>query len=442
MPATTNVNNLTVVHASSSGMAMSFPDVCKTPSPAGPIPIPYPNIAQSSDTADGSSTVKVDGNPIMLKSSNFKMSSGDEAGSAMGVASNKIKGKALPINASFDVKVDGTNAFRLTDPMKTNADSSPNTVNPAEVQAPQVVLPLMSDECEKVKEKKDEQGKEIAKKNSGMDPDHFSAIENIAKQMEVVFYFRQTNPLCLPWIKAKHQPKPHKVFKANTIKAGAPVVEVQHWLINFRNQRMLALHFENGLAADAAAVAVKAQINDSAPLLASNVAYHTDANQFKGVVGEPVIKDVSRKPLKYVKVGAQASNNDYSNKWITGDYDLFQILHAVPGCQEVDQNHESFSQIKVAINKACAWDAIQHGPQAQWVPSDHEKKAGAPDISFPVELKKALVTNNPHATIPIPNRSAMNVVDKEVTVISPAGVVFLEKPEDTLVALKCRECEK
>ena len=126
MPATVNVDNLTVVHAGSSGMAMSFPDVCKTPTPAGPVPIPYPNIAQSSDTADGSTTVKVDGNPIMLKSSNFQMSSGDEAGSAMGVASNKIKGKALPINASFDVKIDGTNVFRLSDPMQTNADSSAN----------------------------------------------------------------------------------------------------------------------------------------------------------------------------------------------------------------------------------------------------------------------------------------------------------------------------
>ena len=37
------------------------PDVCKTPSPAGgtPVPIPYPNIASSQNTADGSSTVKV-----------------------------------------------------------------------------------------------------------------------------------------------------------------------------------------------------------------------------------------------------------------------------------------------------------------------------------------------------------------------------------------------
>src|SRR5436190_16017426 len=136
MPATVNVNKLTVVHAGTTGISTAFPDVCKTPTPAGPVPIPYPNIAQSSDTADGSSTVKVDGNPIMLKSSNFKMSTGDEAGSAMNVMSNKIKGKAEPMLYSMDVKVDGKNVFRLTDMMLQNCGSTPGTPPAAEVQAP------------------------------------------------------------------------------------------------------------------------------------------------------------------------------------------------------------------------------------------------------------------------------------------------------------------
>ena len=51
MPVTVGVNFLSVVHASSNGITIAFPDVCKTPAPAGPIPIPYPNIAKSSDTA-------------------------------------------------------------------------------------------------------------------------------------------------------------------------------------------------------------------------------------------------------------------------------------------------------------------------------------------------------------------------------------------------------
>ncbi|WP_437723763.1 DUF4150 domain-containing protein [Sorangium sp. So ce861] len=142
MAATVNVNNRTVVHANSSGVATAFPDVCKTPSPAGPVPIPYPNIARSSDTADGSAQVTMDGNPIMLKGSNFSTSTGDEAGSAGGVASNTTKGKAEFISYSFDVTVEGKNVPRLGDMMLQNKLSSPNTPPFPEVQPPAVIIPM------------------------------------------------------------------------------------------------------------------------------------------------------------------------------------------------------------------------------------------------------------------------------------------------------------
>src|SRR5437870_8918192 len=118
MPVTVAVNPPdTVVHAGSTGMAQTQLDVCKTPAPpAPPIPIPYPNIAMSSDTADGSSTVKMDGNMIMIKGANLKTSTGDEAGALNGVVSSKIKGKAEFVNYSFDVKADGKNVCRLADP--------------------------------------------------------------------------------------------------------------------------------------------------------------------------------------------------------------------------------------------------------------------------------------------------------------------------------------
>src|SRR3954454_7270676 len=107
MGATVGVNMMSVVHADSGGISPSFPDLCKTPSPAGPIPIPYPNIAQSSDTDKGTKKVKAEGKPICVKDSNFKTSSGDEAGSAGGVASSKTKGKAEFVNYSFDVQFEG-----------------------------------------------------------------------------------------------------------------------------------------------------------------------------------------------------------------------------------------------------------------------------------------------------------------------------------------------
>ena len=110
MAVSVGVNFLSVVHADSGGITIAFPDVCKTPSPAGPIPIPYPNIAKSSDTAKGTKKVKCDGNPVCVKDSNFSMSTGDEAGSAGGgVASNKIKGKAEFVMFSMDVKFEGKN---------------------------------------------------------------------------------------------------------------------------------------------------------------------------------------------------------------------------------------------------------------------------------------------------------------------------------------------
>jgi uncharacterized Zn-binding protein involved in type VI secretion len=126
MPVTVGVNNLSVVHASSNGITSAFPDVCKTPSPAGPVPIPYPNVAQSSDTASGTTTVTCDGNPVCVKDSNFAVSTGDEAGSAGGgVVSNKIKGKAEFVNFSMDVKFDGKNVARALDPMLHNDKNTP-----------------------------------------------------------------------------------------------------------------------------------------------------------------------------------------------------------------------------------------------------------------------------------------------------------------------------
>lgn len=139
MGVTVGVNNLTVVHQDSSGITSAFPDVCKTPAPpAPPVPIPYPNIAKSSDTADGTSTVKCDGNPVCVKDSNFSMSTGDEAGSLFGVASNKVKGKAEFVNFSFDVQFEGKNVTRALDLMLHNQKNTPPFPL---VQGPEVALP-------------------------------------------------------------------------------------------------------------------------------------------------------------------------------------------------------------------------------------------------------------------------------------------------------------
>ena len=150
MGATVNVNMRTVVHQGSNGIYTAFPDVCKTPAPpAPPIPIPYPNIAQSSDTDKGTKKVKVDKKPVNIEGSNFKMSSGDEAGSAGGgVVSNKNKGKAEWVMVSMDVKFEGKGVARLLDLMLGNKGGSPNTPPFPLVQPPLVMVPPVTKDDE------------------------------------------------------------------------------------------------------------------------------------------------------------------------------------------------------------------------------------------------------------------------------------------------------
>ena len=118
MPTFANMKG--VSHGGSNGLSMVFPDVCKTPTPAGPIPIPYPNIGKSADAASGPTTVTVEGKMPMVKGANYKMSMGDEAGSAMGIVSSKIKGICEFMMYSFDVKIEGNNVCRLADPLFHN----------------------------------------------------------------------------------------------------------------------------------------------------------------------------------------------------------------------------------------------------------------------------------------------------------------------------------
>jgi len=125
MAGSVGANKLSVVTKDTNGVTIAFPDVCKTPSPAGPIPIPYPNIAKSSDTAKGTTKVKVEGAPVCVQDSNFSMSTGDEAGSAGGVASGKVKGKAEFVNFSFDVMLEGKSAARTFDLMLHNDKNTP-----------------------------------------------------------------------------------------------------------------------------------------------------------------------------------------------------------------------------------------------------------------------------------------------------------------------------
>ena len=101
-------------------MSIVFPDVCKTPTPGGPIPIPYPNIGKASDTSKGPKKVKTDKKMPMTKGAKYSRTMGDEAGTAKGIISSSNMGVAEFMMYSFDVKFEGKNVCRLGDPMWHN----------------------------------------------------------------------------------------------------------------------------------------------------------------------------------------------------------------------------------------------------------------------------------------------------------------------------------
>ncbi|ABC33671.1 DUF4150 domain-containing protein [Hahella sp. KA22] len=126
MGVTVGVNNRSVVHKGSGGMTPCFPDVCKTPTGAGPIPIPYPNVAKSTDSAKCAKTVKCDGNPVCVKDSNFSQSVGDNPGTAGGgIISGTLTSKAEFVSYSPNVKVEGKNVPRAFDLMLHNSKNTP-----------------------------------------------------------------------------------------------------------------------------------------------------------------------------------------------------------------------------------------------------------------------------------------------------------------------------
>ncbi|WP_339560938.1 DUF4150 domain-containing protein [Pseudomonas sp. EA_65y_Pfl1_P113] len=107
----------------------TVPDVCKTPSPAGPIPMPYPNIAETSMADPGGLVpeVLVAAMPAMNLMSKVILSNGDQAGVAGGVVSSKIMGEMAFIDGSAMVMVGGKPAVRVTCQTSHNG-SPPNTM--------------------------------------------------------------------------------------------------------------------------------------------------------------------------------------------------------------------------------------------------------------------------------------------------------------------------
>jgi hypothetical protein len=127
MANTVFANGSGLFHKGSGGTGKAFPDVCLSPPPAptGPVPVPYPNNLSAADLAEGSKSVKIQGEPTALEDSSYiATSTGDEGGNQGGnVVTHKTKGKGYFMLWSFDVKVEGKGVDRHGDPMDQNCAS-------------------------------------------------------------------------------------------------------------------------------------------------------------------------------------------------------------------------------------------------------------------------------------------------------------------------------
>lgn len=107
------------------GTDMGFPDVCLTPTPAGPVPIPYPNVAMGPMGVPAAYNVLFMGTPAHNMGTTIPMTNGDNPGVALGVASGLVMGPARHLTAAFTVLVGGVPGTRLTSMSLQNSTNCP-----------------------------------------------------------------------------------------------------------------------------------------------------------------------------------------------------------------------------------------------------------------------------------------------------------------------------
>lgn len=108
-----------------SGMAMGFPDVCLTPTPAGPIPMPYPNISTEMMGTPAVYNILLSCAPAHNMSTMVPLTNGDNAGVNTGVASGTVMGPKRNITASFTCLIGGMPATRMTSMALQNNTNCP-----------------------------------------------------------------------------------------------------------------------------------------------------------------------------------------------------------------------------------------------------------------------------------------------------------------------------
>ncbi len=237
-----------------------------------------------------------------------------------------------------------------------------------------------------------------------------------------MLYFRQTKAECAPWIDRKHQPKPHSASHATTIITSDKrddLPSVQAWL-DYIGARSLEANASDASARQA-------------------LAYSREATAYKGIVGEPAGVDGRGRTMISPIAGTKAP---YIGMWMTGDYDLFQVLGWGDMCEVVLEDSRSFSVLKRKINNALGWAGIQHGPQAQWDSKDEADASRYHDFNMPKEVESALRAKDYDRKVQtIIGRDPMFVLDRPLTVVAGGNAVLrCDSGEDAADALICKGC--
>ncbi len=110
------------------GTCMGTPDTCNVPSPAGPVPTPFPNIGQCATALNTTTSVKIGNMPALTIKSTLPMSSGDEAGVSGGLVSGVNMNQIAYRMGSTVVSLEGNPAAKQ---LSTTAHNGSNPNMPA-----------------------------------------------------------------------------------------------------------------------------------------------------------------------------------------------------------------------------------------------------------------------------------------------------------------------
>ncbi|RLB56734.1 MAG: hypothetical protein DRI90_18480 [Deltaproteobacteria bacterium] len=472
MGLTVIVNSMTVSHKGSDGLSIAFPDVCKTPVLGVPVPIPYPNIAMSSDLTKGSKKVKCDEKKVVLKSSKIKRSMGDEVGVQMGIISNKQMGKGKFANYSFDVKFEGKNVCRLLDPTTQNR-SSLNTAAFAHLQAPKSAsgpnAELIEGACEEVKKKKKEQQSSDPKvhagpKKSGITTRHWHGMRKYLDKATPSFliYFRSSGEHVAQWIdKNCHEPKPHEWLDGLSMKPArlddfsGPM---RMWLQKHQDSEEFIKMLAGGMLVVVPNTGVLGKMG-----LADDIVQAVDCSELDGVIISKRAAYGEGRPI----VGRKQWNKlDFRHQWMTGDYDMMDIIKEKEVCTR--PSSEEYGKLKFELNQAMGWPGIQHGPQATWNTAGDKDYKGesfsvaqkisdwlrdgataAKDVSnMPLGVNAADLKNDSakdvKGAVVIDDdgnvKRSMALIDDDLTILGPGGGLHLKDASDYWDALACCGC--